>query len=346
MANRSSRWPIWPLLVLLLAACNSQPSLQQSLSSYAATLGLPAVPAAAELTPWPESRRLQLAVADLNINLRQFMKLHRCGIGPLVGERNSALGLSAGDVELLLYEYRLLNLLVFCRNSGLAGDDQSLQLLLAGAIERKQAAKAAILWNGTFASREFARGFAAGTPSLVWSVETVSRPPLAALSMWRLLVESYGLGASVVGRKDFWRAYQQLEQQQYGGRLLSSLSLLAPGLEAANGILAGLLENCPKNSAQIVKARQEWRVGLAVYSQSVQRRGRQFVSHLARLLSLQQQGMDDVQKQAGPALLQQWFERHLSEVHSLSLWRRFAVALRHHQVLWQSLDKNCPGPSG
>ena len=340
MINRVKCWLAGSLL--LLAACNSSESLQYRLSSYVAALNLSSAPVAADLAPWPESHRLKLSVADIKVNLRQFMTLHRCGIGPLVGERNSALGLSAGDPARMLYEYRLLNLLVFCRNSGLDGDDPSLQLLLAGAIEDKRAVGAAILWNGIFASREFAQGFAAGAPPLALDTGDDIRPPVAALSMWRLVVESWGLGASVVGQKDFWRAYQVLEQQQYGGRLLSSLALLAPGLEAANSGLTRFLENCPQSAVQVARARKQWQSDLAVYSAGVYSRGRQFISHLEKLLSLQQALLIDAQQQPGPALLRDWFDSQLSPANASSLWRRFVAARGQHRALWLALDERCP----
>jgi len=110
------------------------------------------VPApASELPAYPERRALSLTLPARRIDWLDFLALHRCDLGGLVGFRNSPLGRLQQPSQRLGYELALLEGAEACALPESPADEQSLEALLA----EKRSARPALYWNATFAGPEW-----------------------------------------------------------------------------------------------------------------------------------------------------------------------------------------------
>ena len=114
-------------------------------------------PAVAPVPAWPRKRDLQAPVEPLRIDLLDFLSLHRCDLGALVGARNGPLGRVMLASGRLLYELRLVRRLEDCLAAGLLADEADAR----GWLAHKRAQLPAVFWNAVVAGPELRAAFSA-----------------------------------------------------------------------------------------------------------------------------------------------------------------------------------------
>ena len=115
-----------------------------------------------DLVAWPRRRALRFVVPAADIDVAQFIELHQCDLGALVGTRNSPLGRLRGDARELAYQRLLVAGIERCTLAGHAPG-----WLKTLAVERR-AQFGPLYWNALFASQEWfsyaSRGTGGGRP--------------------------------------------------------------------------------------------------------------------------------------------------------------------------------------
>ncbi len=180
--SRRGVWAAAALLslgVMLLSGCG-EGSVQRALDDYAAAVAaaLPDTAASTVTKPsstprYPDRRELRLTVPDLMIGFGDFLEItNRCGLGPMVAERNSAMGKLMPDSRRLAYEQTLYARLADCRDQPSQSEDPEVAVFahrLAAIVERKRAELPRVYWNATFAGPEMADLFSASRGRRGWT---------------------------------------------------------------------------------------------------------------------------------------------------------------------------------
>jgi hypothetical protein len=159
-----------PLLLLLvlaaMAGCEQQRTPREMLENYLWRLenvtGLSARwPSEEELrVPGPPRKRFRLlAIAEFQIGMLDFLSLQDCGLGELVGRRNSSLGRVMPASQLVVYELEFLDAAGDCIASLRADGEAELADRLADVAIRKRRDLPQVFWNAIFGSDEFAALF-------------------------------------------------------------------------------------------------------------------------------------------------------------------------------------------
>lgn len=115
---------------------------------------------------WPRHRALAVPVPEIHIDLADFIGLHRCDAGRLVGLRNGPLGRVMPASERLTYEIDLVVLLEHCRVLRSIPDHP-----IHDWIKQKRSALPLMFWNAVMAGPEM---------RAAWSATQAPNPPDAA----------------------------------------------------------------------------------------------------------------------------------------------------------------------
>ncbi|MDZ7825614.1 MAG: DUF3080 family protein [Gammaproteobacteria bacterium] len=182
-----------PALVLLCASgCEPADPARALLDDYRTRMGrvlevdpgpLPEV----ELAPWPRARDRTLEVPAQRINLIEFLRLHRCDLGELVGARSSPLGRVMQPSQGLRYEIRFLRRADAClERLGAQPDAQEEATRLAGLVAAKRTALGAVIWNATLGTTHWRTAMPCPPPR--WHRQRLGGPdakPPVPCGAWR-----------------------------------------------------------------------------------------------------------------------------------------------------------------
>jgi len=318
---------------LLLTACadRSEPAQQAAQERYltrlSRVLDRPVAPApAAALPDYPARRALTLALPARRIDWLDFLTLHRCDLGALVGFRNSPLGRLQQPSQRLGYELALLDRAEACELPAAAADGQGLAELLA----EKRSARPVYYWNATFAGPEWREPLtAAGAVSAAdparrlgrfvdhWQAAEQGRFELAAFE--RDLGALRGLRWLPAARQRWQGQRRTLEAAAdalggAGGRLCRNGRPTVASVRAVN-----VLEKVYLREMQPVLARTLGRDGAVV-----------------RVLAALLRDFGEV----APPAFQAWY-RQVLDPRAPSEWQRTIDASRRHSEAWQQFLGDC-----
>ena len=310
----------------LLAACSPSPAerlLTDYLDAVHAALDVDSEPTpvtATTLARYPGHRDRSLELAEIRVGLFGMLDYRRCDMLHLISERNSILGRVMPISQRLIYEVKFLQQAQTCREQLAAeqvptdttNDDPFLHRL-DQVIARKRDDLAAVFWNATLASPEFAKAHSLAVRPLMPEHDNGFNASLQALDYFVHLTTA--LTENTLATLDIDSAtleghYQVLQAEQYGGRLLTSLALLTPTLQQAADVITALEEDaeCPPRLAD--PALQQ---DFSHYIEQVHQQGQAWLQRLELLL----------QPHAAPAAMQTYYQSMLSLDHSEGLWQRF-----------------------
>ncbi len=324
------------LLIPLLMSCERPQGTGDVLATYRSTLTLDDNAGGAHRFQyyWPASAALRRKQADVRINLTAFFALHRCGLGPLIGQRNSTLGLTTNNIDHLLYSHKLVAGLRDCHDQ-LTEENLALQDQIKGWLAVKQRELGTILWNSTFAGVEFARHFSPAASVFPLALTELDPIPTALLSELITLSEQFGTDA-VIAEPQIWHAYQWLEQQQFSGRLLKTMAMIANALSQADVMLVTHTNSCPDSRShrqQLGAGLTTWQTRLYPFSQHVSQLAQAWFSQLDQLLSAQQVPL--------PPAFRQWHQDFIASDSPSSLRASFTTLMSRQQTRWQAIKANC-----
>ncbi len=334
--------------LLLLSACGED-SVQGALHDYAAAVAA-ALPAAAasrqtdlpSMPRYPERRALRLTVPDLMIGLGEFLEItKRCGLGPLVAERNSAMGKVMPDSRRLAYEQTLYARLAVCRDQPAqneVSDDAVFARRLADIVERKRAELPRVYWNASFAGPEMADLFSASRGRRGWvpGDGTLDRA-LDAMAYLRQVYQWLGEPDRSIDVSGLESNLAVL-REAYGARLLTSLVGSVTVLEQTADALAGAGALTCAGVAELMRVGAgEAARRLTDHLARLSADGERFLSALEALALAPRTPAPVVSYAEMPAF--QAFYRSVVQWRGRdSLWSRFQLARERHQLAWRGVE--------
>ncbi|AZZ93634.1 DUF3080 family protein [Hahella sp. KA22] len=337
------------LTILSLSACLGPPDTSAELfQDYRDRLervldtDFPAAGRALPVEVYPRSKALQREVAELKINLLDFLGLTGCKLNRLVGFRNSSLGKMMPASQKWLYEQHFLSLGGACLTTLEAHEEQNVELVeeLRNALASKRDEIRNVAWNATWAGPEWQAlmsqkegGFDLDFQAGDWAELSLA---LSALADWSTQPESASLNADSLEALN-----RRLLTYPMVGRLLFSAEEASAEMGAiVEGLRRRLAERplCV-NGAPNERSRILQNVLVNIYSVRVQ-------SYLAQLekarrdwLPPLQRSYDQLQGDQSVAL-RSFAQRYLQEGEA-SLWWEFRHNAAAHAAIWTEMLAQC-----
>lgn len=329
----------WPGLLLvglvgLLTACGRSPA-ERLLADYRDALHTAAgvesehTVEAVTLPLYPGHRDRSLELTAIRVGLFGMLDYRRCEMLHLISERNSILGRVMPISQRLIYEVNFIQQAQVCHkqlaaeqapaDADTSSDDTFLHRL-DQVLARKREDLAAVFWNATLASPEFAKAHSLAVSPLIPSHDNGFNASLQALDYFVRLTTA--LTENAIAKLEIDSAileghYQVLQAEQYGGRLLTSLALVTPTLQHAADVMAALEAEaeCPPPSAEPALEQ-----AFSRYIEQIHQQGQAWLQRLEQLF----------QSQLAPPAMRAYYQHLLSRDHSEGLWRQFErQRLRH-----------------
>ena len=230
------------LALTLLAACApadpGQALLQDYIDRVARVVDGDAVDLDdVRLQGWPRRRHRVLEVPPQRTGLGRFLSLHRCDLGPLIGERSSQLGRVMTASQRLSYEHRFLLAAQQCLDR-LEGDERraALREALAEVVAEKREYLPELAWNATMGHDTLAAVHALDVAALPPG-EAADRGQVATASLQQLAERVPLLGTPALSLHDWNEPWEVLQGSPFGGEARRSLVLLTRALDQAATLL-------------------------------------------------------------------------------------------------------------
>ncbi|WP_431686343.1 DUF3080 domain-containing protein [Hahella sp. NBU794] len=290
---------------------------------------------------YPRSKVLLRDVAELKINLLDFLGLTGCELNRLVGFRNSSLGKMMPASQKWLYEQQFLSLGDACLTTLEAQDEEAdLALELRRALASKRDEIGDVAWNATWAGPEWQAlmsqkegGFDLDFQAGDWAELSLA---LSALAEWSARPESPGLDADSLEALN-----RRLLTYPMVGRLLFSAEEASAEMGAiVEGLKRWLAERplCV-NGAPSERSRILQNVLVNIYSARVQPYLAQLEKARRDWLPPLQRSYDQLHGEQSVAL-QDFARRYLQEGES-SLWWEFRHNAAAHAAIWTEMLAQC-----
>ena len=316
--------------LLAAAGCSGGNDYEQALAAAAG--GLPSV-TTPELERYPSRRSLKLRVAEQRVGLGRFWALARdCGLGALVGNRNSAMGRVQADSQRLAYEQ------VFLARAGDCRARRELDDELAAALDQVLADKRrdlpALFWNAVVAGPEAEDLFSlsAGGPLGAEQRHTLQERNHQAVGYLAWFRSRLGDPDWQPRSSELEAALASLGAAGYGGRLLATAQARGRVLRQATQVLGGLECGDLKDLAPAAARAQE-------RSAAVLAAGRTLAADFDRLAGPAAPAA--YQDPAGGQALARYRSRYLNL--ETGLWAWLEQARRDHRRAWSQARRRCPG---
>lgn len=223
--------------------------MQRYLDRLANSLNLetPALDRASVLAKYitaPKSHDVNIPTPDIKVDLQEYWQLNRCGLSQLIARKNSNLGkVMPAQLRLPMERSILLTLEQCIKLFGSEGlqSDSELWSLSQSLYQQKAPHWPIYRWNGTVASPPLQNFWSLSAapidPNFIDQGKRVIVDTSASKSTNALKVlAEYNL-QSIHTADHLQRAYETLEQEKLGGRLLQSVALSLTAIEFANGLL-------------------------------------------------------------------------------------------------------------
>ncbi|QBM16607.1 hypothetical protein MARI_06950 [Marinobacter sp. JH2] len=345
--DRRKQWLIPGVLLLFLAGCNpfteAEPMMEEYLSRLARVLDTSVAPPPSDLptaTTLPKRRDRVLHIPELELGMLDFLSLYGCELQYVVGERNSVMGRVMQPINRLRYEIRFIQSAKRCVRQI---DDEELQATLEQAIESKHQTLPLAVWNATWGTEEIEKLFTLSKGYYPVAVEQNLLTDLALdLDQLNQMVKALNNQQLDVPLNDLGQIHQRWQAQFLAGQVINSARLLIATLNSGTNMLRARLEGqplClngkPNNQSNIVQS-----FFFKVYIGEVQ----PYMSGVSRARDSLMSGfahLAERQKGVMPDTFEQWYDRHLSEETSESLWKELDQAMMRHTRHWQDLLAQC-----
>lgn len=343
-ANLRHRLLLIITAMLLLSACDpfsSPPAMMETyLERLARVLDVDAQsPEKSSPAVWPRVRDRRVNIADIDINMLEFLDLYGCDLQVVVGERNAILGKVMQPLNRLRYSLR------FIREAGICIehiDDESLQQTLAEARQQKRQQLPAEIWQASWASEEMA-GLFSHTASPVAVNKSLAASQQLAEDFVYLQQTSDALLSDVnkTALNRWGDIHQRWQYQDDLGALIKSAQQLTQMLNAGSALLEQRLQDKPLcyQSKPNPRAHQLQGVFFKVYIGHVQPYIAQVSQHRDALLPAARKFANQQTDIAPPAVKKYW-QRYLFDTPE-SIWPAFDTALKNHTQHWQDLLDQC-----
>lgn len=337
------------LLVLSLAGCQRVPPEQAILDNYrvrlARSLDVTSPDIEIALPPgYPSRRELTQPLAEVQVDLLEFLRLSRCDLQRLIGERNASLGKVMSHSQRWRYEARFIVAGRECQAQLLRDHSQvALQAVLQQAIDSKIHERQAVTWNATFASEEFQTLFSLSTTPIAIDQPRPSEL-IDALARLKWLVNRWHQ-ADIPPEATLESHYQVVGADRWLGQLTHSLVLINAELRALNSIQRERLAGRPLCFQQRANTQAQtlntvflkYYIGqVQPYLAQVYQQGDAVLAEMAALYELSRAGDD-------PALntfAQFWAETFASD-DERSQWHQFEQLIDEHTKNWQQQLRQC-----
>lgn len=327
--SRASGWTKTLTVILAAALSGCQPNDEQALlDDYLTRLariteGSVRLAEPETLPAYPPRRSLELDVPRRTIDVAEFIDLHRCDMGALVGLRNSPLGRVQGASQRLGYEAAWLAAAEVC------GDDAAEWLAALGAVKRE--GLPANFWNATFAASEMRTALGGAAAPAGGDLADILRGLNDSFTL--MLDGGFDAGGfeALLGR---------LQQGSWAGPARRDWSRWRRQLDGAAALLAGAVPEICLNRQPTPRVRRLQNVFRAFYVEQIQPRlARNLREHEAWIMALQHlvQRVDAV----SPEAFAVWFDQVLSPDNANSEWRRTQQAVVDHARAWQRVFTHC-----
>ena len=290
-----------------------------------------------DLAPWPRMRERTLAVPTQRTGLGGFLRLHRCDLGSLIGERSSQLGRVMSAPVRLNYEHRFLVAAEHCLEQ-LAGDPEraALREQLETIVAEKRRVLPIWAWNATLGGDALAAAHSLdAVPLNSTEAQEAGRSEIAAL--YALSARLPNLGQPGLARAHWSAPFETLSRSTFPGRLRRSAQVLAHHLDG----VAELLESreaqrslCPQGSATR-DADILWNLFRGYHAEEVQPY-LVAVSRARRAWQAALGTLGDAQRVEPPAE----FEKVLFDPNS-GVWPDLDRARERHVAAWRLVLSNC-----
>ncbi|MFU8816683.1 MAG: DUF3080 family protein [Pseudomonadales bacterium] len=325
---------LFPLLVVL-AGCQPQAPgapLEEYLVRVARVVGATAeVPEPEPLPRYPERRALAVDIPQHSIDVANFIELHGCDMGELVGFRNSPLGRLQAPSQRLGYEAAWLAAVAGCAADADADAGADADGWLGELRDDKRAALPALFWNATFAAEEMraALGFAA-------------RPAADDFAdLLRGLSDRLtALEADEFELNGLERLLGTLRQGSWAGPARRDWARWRGHLDAVATLLDDAAPRLCLNRQPTPRSRRLYNVFVLFYVEAIQpelalrmREHEAWIAELARL----SQRLEAVQPEAYRA----WFDAVVAPQQPSSEWRRTQASVLNHARAWQEIFTSC-----
>lgn len=230
------------LILLLASGCEPSDPARALLDDYRTRMGRvlevdPGPLPQPELPAWPRARDRTLEVPAQRINLVEFLRLHRCDLGELVGGRSSPLGRVMEPSQRLRYEIRFLRRADACLERLESDPDAEEQAAsLAAILATKRAGLGPVIWNATLGDAALAASHALSTPALAPGAARGSgREAIGALQRLAVIAES--AGREPVALEDWEAPWRTLDRSRYPAAARRALALMRTTLEAVSAAM-------------------------------------------------------------------------------------------------------------
>lgn len=233
----------------LLAGCQQPEPVEAMFDNYhtrlARTLNVPRqIPTALPSEVYPTRRILTQPLTPVKVDLLEFLRLSRCDVQRLVGQRNSSLGRVMSHSQRFIYEARFLQAGKNCLQRLLRDAKQTkIQAILQHALTVKSAERRLVTWNATIASQEFQQLFSGASKPLGLDFQRPSEL-IDALGRLRWQVQRWH-SADIGPEADLEALYQVIGADSWLGQLAESLKLINSQLQALNKLQQVRLDSRP-----------------------------------------------------------------------------------------------------
>lgn len=190
-----------------------------------------------QLQGWPRRRDRVLEVPPQRTGLGQFLSLHRCDLGSLIGERSSQLGRVMTASQRLNYEHRFLLAAQQCLDR-LEGDQRraDMRAALAEVVDDKRASLPLLAWNATGGHDALAASHALGVAAVAPD-EADARGATATAAVRQLAMRVPLLGTPALGLHDWNQPWEDLQRSQYPGEARRAIVLLGETMQRVAELL-------------------------------------------------------------------------------------------------------------
>jgi len=335
------------LASVVLVACQSKyaPSAMFDNYLYRLTNSLQADrPSPSDLTPqmtlqsYPSRRVLRKKIPAIDINVVEFLRLTQCDLQRHIGLRNSGLGKVILPSQQLLYDIRFISLAQQCLQ--ILTPSSTSYKIVEHALAYKQRHLDDVMWNATWASKEFATLFSLGVEPLSMSaVKQASLPLNRALDGLY-----YGLSDIRTGRvspqflERLEEHYRVIGSVKRVGEIRLAMRQIVLQLAQADKLLQQRSMDTPlcvnqqvnKQYAIVATVFKKYYLGeVQPYIAQIHQQGQRLFTTIGQLSSLY----------TPPSVFQSFWD--VVYQANNSEWQQFQGSIRRHTQHWQALLKQC-----
>lgn len=331
-----------------LASCQPQDSSDVIFDNYLYrlknSLDVQAPPflASPTLVSYPSRRNLHYLIPPIKINLLEFLRLSQCELQRHIGQRNSGLGKLMEPTQQLIYDVRFLDLAKKCLLR--LDNTHALYKTLEQAIQHKAAYLPQVIWNASFASKEFSYLFSLGSKTL--SVSDLNKKSQQldnaleqlAVIYQKAISKEVILGTAFIDPLE--SHYKMIASSKRVGEIRLSLREVTAYLQQADSLLEQRLKNRPLCVKGMSK--DQYKIVEAVFYKFYIGEIQPYVAHLYQQSGIIFTNVDELLliENSNSVFARFWNDVYRDDD---SEWGRFKMAIKWHTENWQLLLKQCGG---